>query len=68
MNERCMIVCGSGDNPCSLIGLRLCEEGDIAVSMGTSNTIFGLSSSFIPSLEGHVFVSPTNDGDVDSFN
>lgn len=57
MSDQCVVVCGSGDNPCSLIGLRLCKEGDLAVSMGTSNTIFGLSSSFIPSLEGHVFVS-----------
>ena len=65
MSDQCVVVCGSGDNPCSLIGLRLCKEGDLAVSMGTSNTNFGLSSSFIPSLEGHVFVSPTNDSSYD---
>lgn len=38
MRSSCEIVCGSGDNPCSLVGLRLCNKGDIAVSMGTSNT------------------------------
>ena len=38
MRSSCEIVCGSGDNPCSLVGLRLCNKGDIAVSMGTSTT------------------------------
>lgn len=39
LSPACKVVCGSGDNPCSLVGLRLCSEGDIAVSMGTSNTV-----------------------------
>ena len=36
------IVAWSGDNPCSLIGTGLVREGIVAVSLGTSDTIFGL--------------------------
>lgn len=44
LSASCEVVCGSGDNPCSLVGLRLCSEGDIAVSMGTSNTVGACAS------------------------
>jgi hypothetical protein len=30
----------SGDNPCSLAGLGLQEPGDVAVSLGTSDTMY----------------------------
>ncbi len=59
------IVCWSGDNPCSLIGVGLVEAGHIAISLGTSDTLFG----FMPQLrvdsngEGHVFGSPTGNSD-----
>ncbi len=36
------VVAWSGDNPCSLIGTGLVREGQIAVSLGTSDTLFGL--------------------------
>ena len=36
------IVVWSGDNPCSLIGVGLVREGRLAVSLGTSDTVFGL--------------------------
>ncbi|MGH9362403.1 MAG: xylulokinase, partial [Thermoanaerobaculia bacterium] len=54
-------VAWSGDNPCSLIGVGLVRPGRIAVSLGTSDTLFG----FLPAPtvddggEGHVFGAPT---------
>jgi xylulokinase len=54
-------VAWSGDNPCSLIGTGLVREGVIAVSMGTSDTVFGLMNDarVDDSGTGHVFGSPT---------
>jgi xylulokinase len=43
--EDCQVVVGSGDNPCSLIGLGLVEDGQAAISFGTSDTYFQLGSS-----------------------
>jgi xylulokinase len=59
------VVVWSGDNPCSLVGTGLVHEGRVAVSLGTSDTIFGLMSE-LPfggpgRPEGHVFASPTGD-------
>jgi xylulokinase len=57
------VVAWSGDNPCSLIGTGLVREGRIAVSLGTSDTVFGLMRD--PRVDitgtGHVFGSPTGD-------
>ena len=55
------VVAWSGDNPCSLVGTGLVREGVVAVSLGTSDTIFGIMSSPRPSEDGtgHVFASPT---------
>ena len=36
------VITWSGDNPCSLIGVGLVREGRVAVSLGTSDTVFGL--------------------------
>jgi xylulokinase len=60
------VVAWSGDNPCSLVGTGLVREGRVAISLGTSDTIFGLmrqlpSSGGGASAEGHVFASPTGD-------
>ena len=54
-------VVWSGDNPCSLIGTGLVREGPVAVSLGTSDTIFGLMSAprIDPEGGGHVFGAPT---------
>jgi xylulokinase len=53
----------SGDNPCSLIGTGLVREGRVAVSLGTSDTVFGLMRE--PRVDvtgtGHVFGAPTGD-------
>src|SRR5262249_7274420 len=51
------VVAWSGDNPCSLIGTGLVAEGRVAISLGTSDTIFGLMRTprVDPSGTGHVF-------------
>lgn len=55
------VVSWSGDNPCSLIGVGLVREGRIAVSLGTSDTVFGFmgEARVDPAGTGHVFGSPT---------
>ena len=57
------VIAWSGDNPCSLIGTGLVKEGRVAVSLGTSDTVFGLMRE--PRVDvtgtGHVFGAPTGD-------
>ncbi len=55
------VIAWSGDNPCSLVGTGLVREGRVTVSLGTSDTIFGLMATPRPSADGtgHVFASPT---------
>jgi xylulokinase len=57
------VVVWTGDNPSSLIGTGLVEEGHVAVSLGTSDTIFGLMRAprVNPAGTGHVFGAPTGD-------
>ncbi|EPY86841.1 hypothetical protein CB1_000295001 [Camelus ferus] len=55
----CKVVAFTGDNPASLAGMRL-EEGDIAVSLGTSDTLFLWLQEPTPALEGHIFCSPVD--------
>jgi xylulokinase len=57
------VVAWSGDNPCSLVGTGLVREGIVAISLGTSDTIFGLMREprVNPAGIGHVFGSPTGD-------
>ncbi|MEO5895034.1 MAG: FGGY family carbohydrate kinase [Vicinamibacterales bacterium] len=54
------VVVWSGDNPCSLVGTGLLREGDLTVSLGTSDTIFGpmLEPRISADGTGHVFASP----------
>jgi xylulokinase len=55
----CRVVAFSGDNPNSLAGLMLREPGDLAISLGTSDTLFGSLKEPRPSAsEGHIFVNP----------
>ena len=62
-SPRRTVVVWSGDNPCSLIGTGLVREGRLAVSLGTSDTVFGLMRE--PRVDstgtGHVFGSPTGE-------
>ena len=57
------MIVWSGDNPCSLIGVGLVREGRVAISLGTSDTIFGLMKAprVDPHGTGHVFGAPTGD-------
>ena len=63
LNENALALVWSGDNPCSLIGLGLLEEGTVAISLGTSYTFFGCMKQCHTDAcgEGHVFGSPTGD-------
>ncbi|KAG6737836.1 hypothetical protein POTOM_059367 [Populus tomentosa] len=59
-NKNCLVVQWSGDNPNSLAGLTLSVPGDLAISLGTSDTVFGIASDPKPGLEGHVFPNPVD--------
>lgn len=54
------VVTWSGDNPCALIGLGLIDEGQLGVSLGTSDTVFAATARPDPDPQGagHVFASP----------
>lgn len=59
-NKDCLIIQWSGDNPNSLAGLTLNTPGDLAISLGTSDTVFGITKDHNPSMEGHVFPNPVD--------
>jgi len=60
---RAKVVAWSGDNPCSLVGVGLIEEGRVAISLGTSDTMFVYMRE--PNVDasgaGHLFGAPTGD-------
>jgi xylulokinase len=57
----CAVIVFAGDNPCSLAGLRLQQAGDVAISLGTSDTLFASLTDPKPSAsEGHIFASPVD--------
>ncbi|CAJ1081570.1 xylulose kinase isoform X1 [Xyrichtys novacula] len=58
-SESCRVVAFTGDNPASLAGMRL-KQGDIAVSLGTSDTVFLWLRQPRPALEGHIFCNPVD--------
>ena len=57
------IAAWSGDNPCSLVGTGQIHEGQLVVSLGTSDTVFGPMREPRVSRDGtgHVFASPTGE-------
>lgn len=57
------VVAWTGDNPSSAIGVGLVTPGRIAISLGTSDTLFGLlrEPRVDPSGASHVFGAPTGD-------
>jgi len=58
-NKACAVIAFSGDNPNSLAGLRMQRAGDVAISLGTSDTVFGSLAQPRPSAEeGHIFANP----------
>ena len=54
------VIAWSGDNPCSLVGTGVVREGRVAISLGTSDTVFGFMREprIDPSLTSHVFATP----------
>jgi xylulokinase len=63
LNPAAQALVWSGDNPCSLIGLGLISEGNVAISLGTSYTYFGCMKRCRVDErgEGHVFGAPNGD-------
>jgi xylulokinase len=59
-SQDCKILPFSGDNPCSLIGMGLVEPGRVALSLGTSDTLFACMNAPRASWkgEGCLFASP----------
>ncbi|PAN22046.1 hypothetical protein PAHAL_3G509300 [Panicum hallii] len=49
----CLVIQWSGDNPNTL-------AGDLAISLGTSDTVFGVTDSPEPTLEGNIFPNPVD--------
>nr|CAD7577927.1 unnamed protein product [Timema californicum] len=58
-NPDCKVASFTGDNPASLIGMCL-TEGTIAVSLGTSDTLFLWLRSPQTLLEGHILCNPVD--------
>jgi xylulokinase len=60
-SSSCQVVAFAGDNPNSVVGMRLANTGDISISLGTSDTLFGTLDEPRPSAhEGHIFCNPAH--------
>ena len=61
LNPEALATVWTGDNPASVIGLGLIKPGQVAISLGTSDTFFGSMEKCQTDEngEGHVFGSPT---------
>ena len=60
LNPEALATVWTGDNPASVIGLGLIKPGQVAISLGTSDTFFGTMEKCRTDEngEGHVFGSP----------
>jgi len=60
LNPEALATVWTGDNPASVIGLGLIKPGQVAISLGTSDTFFGSMQKCQTDEhgEGHVFGSP----------
>lgn len=56
-DKDCKVSAFTGDNPASLVGMHL-NEGDIGISLGTSDTVFLWLKYPKPAKIGHIFVNP----------
>jgi xylulokinase len=56
-NSACAVVAFVGDNPASLAGMNV-QRGDVAVSWGTSDTVFVWLDRPRAALNMHVFANP----------
>jgi xylulokinase len=63
INPEALATTWTGDNPASALGLGLVKPGQVAVSLGTSDTFFGTMQKCVTDEqgEGHVFGSPAGD-------
>jgi len=59
-DPECVVGAFTGDNPSSLAGLAM-KEGDIGLSLGTSDTVFVWLKDPQPQLTGHVWPNPVDD-------
>ena len=60
LNPEAVATVWTGDNPASVVGLGLIQPGQVAISLGTSDTFFGTMEKCQTDEngEGHVFGSP----------
>jgi xylulokinase len=60
LNPEALATVWTGDNPASAVGLGLTKPGQVAISLGTSDTFFGTMDKCLTDEtgEGHVFGSP----------
>jgi len=60
VNAAALATVWTGDNPASVVGLGLIKPGQVAISLGTSDTFFGTMEKCQTDEngEGHVFGSP----------
>jgi len=60
LNPEALATVWTGDNPASVIGLGLVRPGQVAISLGTSDTFFGKMRQCRTDVQGeaHVFGSP----------
>jgi len=60
LNPKALATVWTGDNPASVLGLGLIKPGQVAISLGTSDTFFGSMKKCQTDAhgEGHVFGSP----------
>lgn len=60
LNPEALATVWTGDNPASVVGLGLIKSGQVAISLGTSDTFFGTmpQAHTDENGEGHVFGSP----------
>ena len=60
LNPEALATVWTGDNPASVVGLGLTKPGQVAISLGTSDTFFGTMAGCQTDEmgEGHVFGSP----------
>lgn len=57
----CQVVAFTGDNLSAFAGM-LVQTGEVAVSLGTSDTVLFSAEQYLPGLEGHLFTNPVNPG------
>jgi xylulokinase len=60
LNPKALVTVWTGDNPASIIGLGLTKPGQVAISLGTSDTLFAAMAEYRTNEhgEGHIFCSP----------